>query len=487
MVDNYPVAISGNRGAQGSPPLYYSVGGFAGTTLTGTSYLYDANANNWSPISSLPAPLYNVAVGYAGEFNDLFAFGGADSSSITTTVSRCDAPCTGGWFPAVPLPARRSGMYIGTSLSENSFFLVGGASDFSSPMPTNHNNQTWEYDGSTYITMTNMPGPGANGAYAQLGSLLYIFGGELDTNGTAGNFAYRYDTVSNTWITLPNMPQTRKGSGASVVGSKIWIYGGVVDGVGSSNTTIFDPATNTYSPGPSLTNFRTGFASGNVVRDVGGVPVTYSIAVGGNGTFADGGGGSPGSTELSLIGGCPSPTPTITATATPTSTPISTLVNFEVRLYENSAQQQFDIIYGQVDGSGNSATVRVQRADGSNGQFTQYTCNGSPNLLTPGLRLTFTRGCGLPQPPRTQYNEGGGAGSGPGVGPGDGSWIIGLDALGVIFISLLAATGAAIAFFALRPPRGIIESQAAIAKSVSRPPPRTPGAGSIPTRVARRK
>jgi len=67
-------------------------------------------------------------------------------------------------------------------------------------------------------------------------------------------------------------------------------------------------------------------------------------------------------------------------------------VDFEVRLYEGGTSH-FDVVYGQVDQSGTSATVGVQDATGT--AFTQYECNTGG--LTPGMRLTFTQGsCGTP-------------------------------------------------------------------------------------------
>jgi hypothetical protein len=64
----------------------------------------------------------------------------------------------------------------------------------------------------------------------------------------------------------------------------------------------------------------------------------------------------------------------------------TTLVaNFEARLYEG--QSRLDLIYGQMDQGGSSATVGVQRDTGS--AFTQFECN-TAGSLTSGLQLTFT-------------------------------------------------------------------------------------------------
>ena len=59
----------------------------------------------------------------------------------------------------------------------------------------------------------------------------------------------------------------------------------------------------------------------------------------------------------------------------------STTLNFEARLYEG--QQRLDIIYGNLNGSGTSATVGVQHGTA----FTQYECNTGG--LSLGQQLTF--------------------------------------------------------------------------------------------------
>ena len=61
-------------------------------------------------------------------------------------------------------------------------------------------------------------------------------------------------------------------------------------------------------------------------------------------------------------------------------------LNFEVRLYEG--QSRFDLIYGNLNGTGSSATVGVQKDTGA---FTQFECNSGG--LSPGLQLTFQQGC----------------------------------------------------------------------------------------------
>src|SRR5439155_11417868 len=91
------------------------------------------------------------------------------------------------------------------------------------------------------------------------------------------------------------------------------------------------------------------------------------------------------------------PTPTYTpcfCTTTPTPTPNPDgPVNFEVQLYEGAAY--FDLVYGNVSGNGNSATIGVQGYN--NGiYFTQYSCNTSSEPA--GTTLPFVLPRSVPPP-----------------------------------------------------------------------------------------
>lgn len=62
--------------------------------------------------------------------------------------------------------------------------------------------------------------------------------------------------------------------------------------------------------------------------------------------------------------------------------------HFELRLYENSLERRFDIIYSEISrGRGTHATAGIQRDP--NGAFVQYECN-TAGTLTDTLQLTFS-------------------------------------------------------------------------------------------------
>jgi PKD repeat protein len=62
-------------------------------------------------------------------------------------------------------------------------------------------------------------------------------------------------------------------------------------------------------------------------------------------------------------------------------------VNFEIRLYED--QNRFDIIYGELNGDGSTATVALQKDTG--GAVQSFECNTGG--LSAGLQLTFQPNC----------------------------------------------------------------------------------------------
>lgn len=64
-------------------------------------------------------------------------------------------------------------------------------------------------------------------------------------------------------------------------------------------------------------------------------------------------------------------------------TPSTQSANYQVRLFEG--QQKFEIVYGQVEQLGSSATSGVQKGTGANA--TQYSCNAA--TLAAGLKVTY--------------------------------------------------------------------------------------------------
>src|SRR5262249_15037916 len=170
-------------------------------------------------------------------------------------------------------------------------------------------------------------GPG----FGVINGHIYIAGGRNLAN-TNLNTLYDYDIVANAWTTRANLPSGVNVPGSAVIGGKLWVFGGGNPFTGSStspssgksglrawltrvfnpDTTgtlqVYDPASDSWTSGPSLNQIRSfpaGTEVGNTAVAVGGytgVSTTTSVEVNVTG------------------GGCATPTPTVAGTVSPTPT-----------------------------------------------------------------------------------------------------------------------------------------------------------------------
>src|SRR5262249_15653877 len=124
---------------------------------------------------------------------------------------------------------------------------------------------------------------------------LYIAGGR-DINNTNYNTLYDYDIAANTWTTGASLPEGTNVPSSAVIGGQLWIVGGGNPFLGSGSlptgksvfgpdTTnslqIYDPASNSWTTGPGMNEFRSfaaGCAVGNTAVAVAGYDGFGSVA-----------------------------------------------------------------------------------------------------------------------------------------------------------------------------------------------------------------
>lgn len=201
-------ASTSDAPAPGSGYRIYAIGGNDGTGPVATVEAYNTLAPGWSAAASLGTARANLAA--TSGPGRLYALGGTDGIGPLGTHEIYD-PAAGTWSPAPALPTPRSGLAAATGRDGNIYALGG-------------------YDGA-YLTTVEAFDPG-----------------------------------TNAWITAapPNpMPTARSGL-AAVTGPDGLIYA-----IGGQNTAsaalatveVFNPATNSWSSGPSLPAARYGLAA----------------------------------------------------------------------------------------------------------------------------------------------------------------------------------------------------------------------------------
>src|SRR4029079_6117344 len=333
-----PVAIDHYGGFMDSDGTFAYEGGGYSFTTSGTINefgKFNPATNTWTPLAPVP-DLINAEASavYAPNVNKLFVFGGDDPTTGTVVnTTRVYDIATNTWSTAAPMPDVRA--FMASGYFNGKIYLVGG---YSTGNVDPSFGQVWEYDpvANTFDTSrASMPATLGGPGFGIINGHMIVAGGR-DINNTNLNTVYDYDIAANTWATRANMPSGVNVPGSAVIAGKLWVFGGGNPFTGPSamptsankgvrawlrrlfnpDTTnslqVYDPATNSWTSGPTL-NQQRAFPAGTGVG-------TTAVAVGGYT-----GSTTTTSVEVNMAGGgCASPTPTIPPTATPTGSPSCT-------------------------------------------------------------------------------------------------------------------------------------------------------------------
>ena len=330
-----PVAIDHYGGFMDSDGTFAYEGGGYSFSASGTINQFgkfNPVTNTWTPLAPVPDLTNAEASGvYAPNVNKLFVFGGDDPTTGTVVnTTRIYNIATNTWSTGAPMPDVRA--FMASGYFNGKIYLVGG---YTTGNVDPSFGQVWEYDpvANTFNTSRmSMPATLGGPGFGIINGHMYIAGGRNLAN-TNLNTLYDYDIVANTWTTRANMPSGVNVPGSAVVGGKLWVFGGGNPFLGSStsptsgktgvkawfnrlfrpDTTnslqVYDPATNSWTTGPTL-NQQRSFPAGTHVGNT-------AVAVGGYT-----GSNTTTSVEVNVTGGgCATPTPTPTATGIPVCSP----------------------------------------------------------------------------------------------------------------------------------------------------------------------
>jgi N-acetylneuraminic acid mutarotase len=247
-----------------------------------------ANAviNSWGSGTAMPgAGRFVMGSAANGDCQKIYIFGGTGvtGGQASTEVMSYDSP-TDSWTTG--LAAMPTGVaYIPAVYINGKYYLAGGYNSNS----IYNLLQIYDEAGNSWSTGANMPAPNVIYSAAAAGGKLYVFGGTPDAHSIVGDVSM-YDPATDSWTTgLAPMPTPRVYSPAISVDASIYLVGGTNGNVGSYSTTgvfeRYDPATNTWTSGPSLNTARGAmslFAAGGYLYAVGGMATffgSYSNAV----------------------------------------------------------------------------------------------------------------------------------------------------------------------------------------------------------------
>jgi N-acetylneuraminic acid mutarotase len=242
----------------------------------------------WGVISQVPVATSLPGFVYAPNVNKLFMFGGVNTNTATVyNTTRIYNIATNTWSTGATMPGPRQQMAAG--YYNGKIYVAAG---YSNGNPGSETNTIWEYDpvANTWNTSrANMPASVSGPGYGIINGHLYVAGGRNTTFANL-NTLYDYDIVANTWTQRANLPTAVNVPGSTVICGKLWVFGGGSPFFGSgalhtfgengvqlpdtANTLqIYNPATNTWTSGPSLNqqrSFSAGTHLGNTAIAIGG-------------------------------------------------------------------------------------------------------------------------------------------------------------------------------------------------------------------------
>jgi N-acetylneuraminic acid mutarotase len=282
--------------------FYYTGGGYDGVNVHGELFKYDPVANTYTPLASAPDQFF---LSQAVIFNNkIYSIAGFSSSGQSSTTRIYDI-AGNSWTTGAPLPEPNGLSDAATGLDSGKIY-IGCGFNGSGASSTLHiydiATDSWT-TGPSAPTAVYLPGGGAiNGKF-------YVASG--NNGSTEVPDLQIYDIATSTWTTGAPIPTPVTGPGSAVFDGKLYIFGGAAPFPSTTTITqIYDPATDSWSAGPSMVVARLWFYGG---------PLNATSIL------APGGDNSPGipinDDEILAGGGCGTPTPTPTATPTPTCPP----------------------------------------------------------------------------------------------------------------------------------------------------------------------
>ncbi|NYH98533.1 kelch repeat-containing protein [Cupriavidus plantarum] len=281
-------------------------GGFSAGGITNSAWLYDPNANAWSPAASMTTPRNGHTATLLSDGRVLVAGGQIATSTETATAEIFD-PLANTWTPVASMSETREN-HTATLLG-NGKVLVAGGFDLSGAHTFRAGMELFDPVTATWTQMTHpLSTPRGQHAAALLpdGNVLMVGGVNssgfvtsaervaIDDSGTTvqpapisgnvtmgtvlndgtilatsdrSNNAYRYDPATATWTASTMLATRAIPTITTLADGRVLVAGGTISGGFRTNTTeIYNPDTNTWTAGASMTDGR-GAAQAVVLAD----------------------------------------------------------------------------------------------------------------------------------------------------------------------------------------------------------------------------
>ena len=220
----------------------------SGPTATSSIFIYNSTTKTWQTDTTIDlVARFDVASAVDASGN-IYIIDGSNGSSALAEVTKFD-PATNTVVQVASTGTARLGAAAATG-ADGKIYLFGGAGN--SDEVYNPTTNSWS---SIAALPAALPALSFKSAVAD-GTTIYVIGGTTNNQANgASNAVYAYNTQNNTWsAALASMPTAVFGATAGLVDGMIVVAGGVNSSdVDVATTQIYDPTSNTWTTGPSMT------------------------------------------------------------------------------------------------------------------------------------------------------------------------------------------------------------------------------------------
>jgi N-acetylneuraminic acid mutarotase len=207
----------------------------------------------------------------------VYVIGGRSASGGSLTKVMAYDVSTNTWTLKAPLPVPRYSTN-GAAVINGKIFVSGGRKNGWAYNPPSDQSYMYDPGTDTWTRKQNLPDGGDQGFTGLIGGKLYVLSRCLepppmdyywdDCDPPRANF-FRYNRVKDQWTTLPSPANTyTTGGTAGVIGGKFYVAGG-------TSLEVYDPATNRWAsrkPPPRFLGFSsTGTAADGKLYVFGGI------------------------------------------------------------------------------------------------------------------------------------------------------------------------------------------------------------------------
>ena len=237
----------------------YVIGGFEtqARTIVDHLHVYDTATNMWSDGPDLPVALHHANAATDG--TTIYVLGSLGNQFATQNGVYSYNPATDAtWMTRAPMPSGRDRGAAVTDIIDGKIYVAGGFRSFQASALLD----VYDPAMNTWTPLADLPATRDHACGAAIGGQLHFVGGRTVDTGSPRPDVWSYDPATNMWTARAPMPTGRGGMGCGAIGGKLYATGGEGNPMISSgvfpDVEAFDPATNTWTELPDMTNPKHG-------------------------------------------------------------------------------------------------------------------------------------------------------------------------------------------------------------------------------------